>query len=111
MATKKKEVVINNTDQYQAYLTRKLKHYNEWLMDNDRDFTKPYPGFPEDKAGKIPTRKQTNVVPVSKPVVKKPTKGKKTMSINTVGIKIASRGFTLMCCLAKVPSRSATVIS
>ena len=31
------------------YIDRKLKHYNEWLLDNKRLFTEVYPGFPEDK--------------------------------------------------------------
>ena len=30
------------------YIDRKLKHYNEWLIDNKRPFTDKYPGFPED---------------------------------------------------------------
>lgn len=35
---------------YNEYLDRKLKHYNQWLMDPKRDLKipKPYPGFPED---------------------------------------------------------------
>ena len=31
-----------------AYYERKKKHYNEWLMDNNRPFAQAYPGFPED---------------------------------------------------------------
>lgn len=34
---------------YNAYLDRKLAHYNVWLVDNSREIGKPYPGFPEDK--------------------------------------------------------------
>ena len=34
---------------YNAYLDRKLAHYNVWLVDNSREAGKPYPGFPEDK--------------------------------------------------------------
>lgn len=34
---------------YNAYLDRKLAHYNAWLVDNSREIGKPYPGFPEDK--------------------------------------------------------------
>jgi hypothetical protein len=46
---------------HNEYLTRKLAHYNEWLMDNKREFGKPYPGFPEDlkRKGK---KMQSNVI-------------------------------------------------
>lgn len=37
-----------NLDQHQAFLTRKLDHYNAWLMDPNRPFTETYPGFPEE---------------------------------------------------------------
>jgi hypothetical protein len=36
-------------NEYNAYLDRKLAHYNMWLVDNSREIGKPYPGFPEDK--------------------------------------------------------------
>ena len=36
-------------NEYNAYLDRKLAHYNAWLVDNSREIGKPYPGFPEDK--------------------------------------------------------------
>lgn len=36
-------------NEYNAYLDRKLAHYNQWLVDNSREIGKPYPGFPEDK--------------------------------------------------------------
>jgi hypothetical protein len=46
---KNKGVVMTEFSQeHNEYLTRKLAHYNEWLMDNKRDFGKPYPGFPEE---------------------------------------------------------------
>lgn len=35
-------------NEYNAYLDRKLAHYNVWLVDNSREAGKPYPGFPED---------------------------------------------------------------
>ena len=35
-------------NEYNAYLDRKLAHYNVWLLDNSREIGKPYPGFPED---------------------------------------------------------------
>ena len=31
-----------------SYGTRKLAHYNEWLLDQKRKPGVPYPGFPED---------------------------------------------------------------
>ena len=37
-----------NLNEYNDYCTRKLAHYNAWLLDNKREFGKPYPGFPED---------------------------------------------------------------
>lgn len=37
-----------NLNEYNDYCTRKLAHYNVWLLDNKREFGKPYPGFPED---------------------------------------------------------------
>lgn len=39
-----------NLNEYNDYCTRKLAHYNKWLLDDKREFGKPYPGFPEDKA-------------------------------------------------------------
>lgn len=36
------------SEEQTAYYQRKHKHYNEWLMDNDRPFDQAYPGFPED---------------------------------------------------------------
>jgi hypothetical protein len=46
---------------HNEYLTRKLAHYNEWLLDKNREFGKPYPGFPEDlkRKGK---KMQSNVI-------------------------------------------------
>lgn len=40
-------MIDHNT--YNAYLDRKLAHYNVWLVDSSREAGKPYPGFPEDK--------------------------------------------------------------
>ena len=45
-----------NPNAHSEYLTRKLAHYNEWLLDNKREVGVPYPGFPEDqKAAKWTT--------------------------------------------------------
>jgi hypothetical protein len=35
-------------NEYNAYMDRKLAHYNVWLVDSSREAGKPYPGFPED---------------------------------------------------------------
>ena len=37
-----------NLNEYNDYCSRKLAHYNEWLLDTKREFGKPYPGFPEE---------------------------------------------------------------
>ena len=37
-----------NMIEQNEYGTRKLAHYNAWLLDPKREFGKPYPGFPED---------------------------------------------------------------
>lgn len=40
--------------------TRKLAHYNAWLLDPNREFGKPYPGFPEEaEVAKKAKRAQT----------------------------------------------------
>lgn len=39
------------TNEHNDYLSRKLAHYNEWLMNPNRDIKDgPYPGFPEEIA-------------------------------------------------------------
>ena len=38
------------TNEHNDYLTRKLAHYNEWLLDPKRKPGVPYEGFPEDVA-------------------------------------------------------------
>jgi len=32
----------------QEYMTRKLEHYNKWLLNPKRESGKTYPGFPEE---------------------------------------------------------------
>lgn len=40
---------FRDLNDHNDYLTRKLAHYNQWLMDPKRSFKDgPYPGFPED---------------------------------------------------------------
>jgi hypothetical protein len=87
---------------YNAYLDRKLAHYNVWLLDRSRDIGKPYPGFPEDQRGEPARRKvvkvemnetvssavMSNVVAsvtakASKPVQAKAPKAKKTSGAPT----------------------------
>ena len=48
-------------NEHSEYLDRKLAHYNVWLLDKNREFGKPYPGFPEDlkRKGK---KMQSNVI-------------------------------------------------
>ena len=72
-----------NMNEQNDYGTRKLAHYNAWLLDDKRPFGKPYPGFPEDakaeKAKRVP--KVTTKAPakkVGKTVVKAKAKGKET---------------------------------
>lgn len=82
-----KNIVRNNIDKKQEELTDRLRHYNEWLMDNDRDFTSPYPGYPGD------AKKEKTTVVVEKPAVApiKPKKGSKVaMKIENVGVKVQS---------------------
>lgn len=54
------------SQEYQDYLNRKLKHYNTWLGDLDRELGTPYPGFPED----FPEKKTKKAV--AKTVAKAP---------------------------------------
>lgn len=36
-------------NEYNDFMTRKLAHYNQWLLDPKRSFKDgPYPGFPEE---------------------------------------------------------------
>lgn len=79
-------VVVRNSDPHQQELTDRLKHYNEWLMDDTRPSTSTYPGYPADKKKK-PT-KAMKVVPINN--VK--SEGNK-MSIQTVGVKVSRASF------------------
>jgi hypothetical protein len=81
-----KRTVIKEHDMNNTILTDRLNHYNDWLMDDQRDFGTTYPGYPGDKAQK-PTKSKV-VTPVVAPVKRK--KGEKSvMSIKTVGVKVA----------------------
>ena len=83
----KPQVVRPNMDKKQAEYTERLRHYNEWLMDDTRDSTSTYPGFPGD------AKKEKTTIVVEKPEVApiKSTKGSKnSMKIQNVGMKVQS---------------------
>lgn len=66
------------TQEHNDFLTRKLAHYNEWLMNPDRTIDDgPYPGFPEELA-LVEGRKQLAAEMAAKTVAKaaaKPDRG------------------------------------
>lgn len=82
----KDEVVVNNSDKHQQELTDRLKHYNDWLMDNNRPMDSTYPGYPADKKKKAV--KAMNVVPI-----RNVTSEEKTMKIQAVGVKVSRTAF------------------
>lgn len=88
MAFKEKEKTVRtNLDKNQEELTDRLRHYNEWLMDDTRDSTSTYPGYPSD----IKKEKTTTVVEKPEVAPIKSTKGSKnSMKIQNVGVKVAS---------------------
>lgn len=82
----KDEVVVNNSDKHQQELTDRLRHYNDWLMDNTRPCDSTYPGYPADKKKKAV--KAIAVAPINN------VKGEKqTMKIETTGIKVSRASF------------------
>lgn len=79
----KEEVIVNNSDKHQEELTNRLKHYNEWLMDDKRPSDSIYPGYPADKKKKA--SKNNVVAPINL------VKGNKmSMKIEAVGVKVSS---------------------
>ena len=88
MAFKEKEKTVRtNLDKNQEELTDRLRHYNEWLMDDTRDSTSTYPGYPSD----IKKEKTTTVVEKPEVAPIKSTKGSKnSMKIQNVGMKVQS---------------------
>lgn len=82
--TKEKDVVVvNNSDKHQQELTDRLRHYNDWLMDNKRPVDSTYPGYPADKKKKASKNKV--VAPINS------EKGNKmSMKIEAVGVKVSS---------------------
>ena len=82
-------------NEWTEYCTRKLAHYNHWLLNLKRTPGEPYPGFPEDET---PTRRvtavreETPVKPVEnavKPAIK--SKGKPKMEQTKVSKKRPAR--------------------
>lgn len=62
-----------NTNEYNLYLTRKLAHYNAWLLDVARPLDSIYPGFPEDAYwDKKRTKVARKVAPAAAPAPKAP---------------------------------------
>lgn len=73
-------------NEYNEFCTRKLAHYNAWLMDNKRPFGVPYTGFPEEaelmkRASKRAKRIAADVIVEAKATAKtkvaKPAKAKR----------------------------------
>ena len=82
----KRTVITNERNARNDELQDRLNHYNDWLMDEKREFPSVYPGYPADK-GKKPT---TVVVEKPKVAPVKREKGRKSvMKIETVGVKVA----------------------
>jgi hypothetical protein len=75
-----------NPNAHSDYLTRKLAHYNEWLLDNKREVGVPYPGFPEDeKAAKWAAPQAERTAPKAEaPAVKKAAPAKKVKKAKRV---------------------------
>ena len=59
--------MINQTE-----YTARLAHYNAWLMDANREFGVPYPGYPEDKVAKNVVKVPKLVKAKAAPLVKAP---------------------------------------
>jgi hypothetical protein len=81
----KNEVVVNNIDKHQEELTDRLRHYNDWLMDDSRPIPSIYPGYPGDK--KKPAKAKT-VAPI-----RNVKSEEKVMKIETTGIKVSRAVF------------------
>lgn len=62
------------TKEYLEYCDRKLKHYNTWLGDLDREMGTTYPGFPEDFPAER-TSKKAAVKQIATRTVRVSTKG------------------------------------
>ena len=47
--------MTNNRD----FIERKMRHYNTWMLDKNRDPNSRYPGFPEEIAFKLAQKEFT----------------------------------------------------
>lgn len=59
------------------YNTRKLAHYNAWLLDPKREFGTRYPGFPEESPKARKAKAAVEVKAKAKAPVKAPVKKKR----------------------------------
>ena len=91
-----------NMNEQNEYGTRKLEHYNKWLLDPKREFGKPYPGFPEDlKKGKkmqspvmadmAATLAGTKAKPVKAKAARKGSEGPKAGTKSQLAVDIYKR--------------------
>lgn len=68
---------------------KRLDHYNKWLMDNTREFGKPYPGYPGDKNDSYSQKTVRNDRVLSVTVAKAPKKSYNNhITTNTQGSKM-----------------------
>lgn len=76
----------------QEYMTRKLEHYNKWLLDPKRPSGTVYPGFPEEVklakarvalADDFIAKAKTKAAKPAKPVKAKAVKAKKVAGAPT----------------------------
>lgn len=70
----------------QEYMTRKLAHYNEWLLDPKRPSGTTYPGFPEEvKLVKARAKLAEEVIAKAKTKAAKPVKAKAVKAKKVAG--------------------------
>jgi len=67
------------------YLTRKLAHYNEWLLDDKREFGTVYPGFPEDHPAVAAPKAAAAAEPKSTKTAKPKAKAEKKAKSSSPG--------------------------
>ena len=81
---------VKDMQKHQEYLTRKLKHYNEWLLDEDRESGTVYPGFPEDevkvKTTPVKSLKGKFVMMIETPKIEKIAKAVKAPKVQAIKV-------------------------
>ena len=86
---------LEDLNAHNEYLTRKLAHYNEWLLDKARPFGVPYAGFPEDLVArpkrKIAVEEKPVVKAKAKPVAKKVKKAKRVSGAGPTKLDTANK--------------------